>query len=121
MGVGQPEYFGPTGPFPPGGSAPYYRTGYFGNEAPFLSRQFRFCKVVADKAAQWAFTVNAYLVDDEQYTVKSPLELSLGAAAQHLSINRVGHRVSLKVFWPAAPANQNVIELSIAFIPLTEK
>lgn len=109
---------GPTGPYDPGLSAAYYRTGYFGNESPFLNKIFRFLRIVSDVTG---FTVQAYLVDDKTRTFTAPQAITLGAAGDHQTVNKKAHRISYKISWPAGDVQQDILELSHAWIPLSER
>jgi len=97
----------------------YYRTGYFGADAPQETKMFRWGRIVTD---QGGFAVKALLTDDEGRPVRYPEVLDLGVVdGSKYVVNRKARRMALEITFPSTDVSANLLELSNMYIPVGDR
>lgn len=100
----------------------FWRGGYYGNDTPQTKRMWRNGRLVTDQDGAAGFRVQWRLIDDEKWTVKSPL---IQDAALYLngkfSVARAGTRLGLQIIFPDADMDAAVLELQMRSIPMSDK
>jgi len=99
----------------------YWRSGYFGNDAPYRMKTFRWARLVTDQSDR-AFQATVRYVDDEERTLVAPEifgpdPLYLGK----VSMNRKAKRASIEINFPSEDAPANVLELQVMSIPTSDR
>lgn len=104
----------------------YWTSGYEGSDSPFISKFYRYGKLVTD---QDGFSLITRVVDDENTRLRdNPNQqwsktfsrgkgLSRGGAFE---TNRRGRRQQFTIIFPDADTDASVLELSTSYIPLAE-
>lgn len=99
--------------------AAYYQTGWFGNDTPDLMKMFRFGHIVTSDTG---IKLTACIVDDENYTFSNPLIVPLKiVAGNRFSVNRKGRRMSILMEFPPNDVDITVLELSVSYIPSSQR
>lgn len=102
----------------------FWRSAYFGNEAPQLVKMMRFIRLIADNLG---FQIKRYLVDDEAYPVTSPYIIEASAVdpttatSTRFSTNLKTRRMSIEIRFPSTDVDCSVSELSNSYIPVAER
>lgn len=99
----------------------FWKSGYFGNDSPQRSKQFRWTRIIGDQPAK-SFSATCYRVDDEEFPLTAPEiigPISLGTT--RLGINKRGKRLAVEVDFPPADAPANVLELQMATIATADR
>jgi hypothetical protein len=99
--------------------AAYYQTGWFGNDSPDLMKMFRFGHIVTSNSG---IKLTAQVVDDENYTFNNPLIVPLKiVAGNRFSVNRKGRRMNILIEFPPNDVDITVLELSVSYIPSSQR
>jgi hypothetical protein len=99
----------------------YWRGGYFGNDSPQRSKMFRWLRMISDQDPK-NFHATLRFVDDEQRTFLQPEIIGpLQFPSSRLGMNRRAKRASVEINFPAQDAPANVIELTVASIPTSDR
>ena len=104
-----------------GNLSAYWRSGYFGNDAPQRNKTFRFLRMITDQDPK-AFKATMRYVDDDQRTLLNPEIIGpVKLATSRLGLNRKAKRLSAEINFPQQDAPANVVELQMAHIATGDK
>jgi hypothetical protein len=108
--------------YPPtnGNLRAYWRSGYFGNDAPQQSKMFRWTRIVGDPGMD-SCQVQARFVDDNN-TIDAPLIIGpVPLSKFRTALNQRAYRGSIEVDFPEQNGPFHIDELQCAFIATSER
>jgi len=94
----------------------YWTSGYFGNEGPHQYKFFRWGRLVADAPGM---KVKRRLIDDDVRSLQVMPTEDVRADGK-ISTNKKARRLSYELQFTSQDVCQNVLELTDAYIPVSE-
>lgn len=99
--------------------AAYWRSGYFGNDAPYRSRTFRKGTLIADNQG---FGAVLRVIDDRRSTFRNPEIINIPVLTDEIiEANIKAHRLSVEIVFPKKDIDCSVLEMSMGRIDLADR
>lgn len=98
-----------------------WRSGYFGNDEPYMSKIFRQGTLIVDNNQGPSYAATVYLVDDRTYTMKVPLIVPVALTTEIIEVNNRGNRCSIEINFPAVDMDLAVLQLSLSYIGTADR